>query len=97
MTIFVAAILKTWQELYSPSERHLTASLYSLAFAANIGAVSFTFPASLAGLLWRGLLVQKGVHIRPAEFLRRNWRVLIVCSAVASAVILGEVAIMLPA
>jgi Na+/H+ antiporter NhaD/arsenite permease-like protein len=71
MTIFVAAILKTWQQLYSPSERQLTASLYSLAFAANIGAVSFTFPASLAGLLWRGLLLQKGVHIRPAEFLRR--------------------------
>lgn len=71
MTIFVTSILSTWQTLYAPSDRHLTASLYSLAYGANIGAVSFTFPASLAGLLWRGLLRQKGVQIRQGEFLRR--------------------------
>lgn len=49
----------------------MTACLYTLAMAVNIGAFGFTFPASLAGLLWRELLKQKGVIVREREFLRR--------------------------
>lgn len=71
ISIFITSILSTWQTLYAPSERQMTACLYTLAMAVNIGAFGFTFPASLAGLLWRELLKQKGVIVREREFLRR--------------------------
>ncbi|CAK5277666.1 unnamed protein product [Mycena citricolor] len=43
----------------------------ALAVASNIGAVSFTFSASLAGLLWKGILQQKETEIT-AEEVRRE-------------------------
>ena len=40
------------------------AAAISLAVASNIGAVSFTFSASLAGLLWVTILKQKGIEVK---------------------------------
>jgi hypothetical protein len=60
------------------------AGMLALAVGSNIGAVSFTFSASLAGissllahiltvgLLWRGILRQKGITIKAKEFIKWN-------------------------
>ncbi|CED82867.1 Class II aldolase/adducin N-terminal domain protein [Phaffia rhodozyma] len=93
--ILLSSILETWSSIYNPPQRHLTASIYSLALASNIGAVSFTFPASLAGLLWKDLLSQKGIKIGAREFLKQNWKVLIVSGLVGCGVLIAEVLIML--
>lgn len=50
----------------------MTASIYALALGSNIGAVSFTFSASLAGLLWKRILAQKGIQIGALQFARRS-------------------------
>ena len=44
-----------------PKERD--AAIYSLAIGSNYGAFMFTICASLAGLLWRDILKQKGIHV----------------------------------
>ncbi|KAG6879296.1 hypothetical protein C0992_003781 [Termitomyces sp. T32_za158] len=44
------------------------AAAIALAVASNIGAVSFTYSASLAGLLWKRILEQKGIHIKQKTF-----------------------------
>ncbi|KAF8523164.1 hypothetical protein BU17DRAFT_44191 [Hysterangium stoloniferum] len=48
------------------------AAAISLAVASNIGAVSFTFSASLAGLLWQTILAQKGIKVKQTEFAKWN-------------------------
>lgn len=48
------------------------AGMLAVAIGSNIGAVSFVFSASLAGLLWRGILRQKGIHVGGGEFVRWN-------------------------
>jgi Na+/H+ antiporter NhaD/arsenite permease-like protein len=48
------------------------AAAIALAVASNIGAVSFTFSASLAGLLWRQILRQKGIIVTQRTFAYWN-------------------------
>lgn len=48
------------------------AGMLSVAVGSNIGAVGFVFSASLAGLLWRGILRQKGITVGGWEFVRWN-------------------------
>jgi hypothetical protein len=90
-----------------------------LALGSNFGAVSFTLSASLAGLLWRRILWQKGIRVGAKEFAFRfvqliiylgwyilltffgginpcrNWRALLMSTLVGSAVLLGEVMVMI--
>ena len=48
------------------------AGMLAVAIGSNIGAVSFVFSASLAGLLWRGILRQKGILVGGGEFVKWN-------------------------
>ncbi|KAJ3317346.1 hypothetical protein HDV06_001692 [Boothiomyces sp. JEL0866] len=43
-----------------------------LAVGSNIGAVGFVFAASLAGLLWKGILVENRVSITNTDFAKYN-------------------------
>lgn len=71
--------------------RVLSAAVYSVAMGSNIGAFSYTFAGSLAGLLWRGLLKDKGIDVGPAKFAVVNLVPLLMQITVASAIVLGEV------
>ena len=59
--------------------------------ASNVGAISWTFSASLAGLLWESILRQKGIRVGAREFAAWTIWFLPVLSTVASAVVLLEV------
>ena len=72
-------------------ERILNAAIYSVAMGSNIGAFSYTFAGSLAGLLWRGLLEEKGVLISQWTFARVNALSLLMQIVVSGAIVLGEV------
>jgi Na+/H+ antiporter NhaD/arsenite permease-like protein len=58
---------------------------------SNIGAFSYTFAGSLAGLLWRGLLSDKGVEVSQWKFAKVNFIPLLMQITVSSAIVLGEV------
>jgi len=66
----------------------------ALAVSSNIGAVSFTFSASLAGLLWIQILNQKGIYIKQLSFAKWNFFPLIVMTSVGLAVVCAEMAVL---
>jgi Na+/H+ antiporter NhaD/arsenite permease-like protein len=51
-------------------------------------------PASLAGLLWRDILAQKGLHVSRREFVRWNAVPVVVTMVVGCLVVAGEVCVM---
>jgi Na+/H+ antiporter NhaD/arsenite permease-like protein len=66
----------------------------ALAVASNIGAVSFTFSASLAGLLWKSILNDKGVMvINQRTFAFWNLLPIVAMTAVGLAVVSIEMAV----
>lgn len=73
------------------SKRVMDAAIYAVAMGSNIGAFGYTFAGSLAGLLWRGLLADKGVTISQWTFAKVNAIPLIMQITVASAIVVGEV------
>ena len=66
-------------------------AIYALALGSNFGAFTLAFSASLAGLLWRAILRQKGVHVRARQFLVLNLPISVVAMGVACAVLVGQV------
>ena len=66
------------------------AAAIALAVASNIGAVSFTFSASLAGLLWKSILGQKGINIKQSTFAFWNCLPLLVMTGVGLAIVTAE-------
>ena len=66
------------------------AAAIALAVASNIGAVSFTFSASLAGLLWKSILGQKGITVKQSTFAFWNCLPLLAMTAVGLAVVTAE-------
>ncbi|KAG9311174.1 hypothetical protein JVU11DRAFT_8242 [Chiua virens] len=70
------------------------AAAVALAVASNIGAVSFTFSASLAGLLWRTILGQKGLQVRQRDFAFWNLLPLLAMTTVGLAVVSAEMAVL---
>ncbi|THU97657.1 hypothetical protein K435DRAFT_838531 [Dendrothele bispora CBS 962.96] len=66
----------------------------ALVVASNIGAVSFTFSASLAGLLWKGILTQKGIPITQRTFAFWNMLPIFVMTAVGLGVVSAEMAVL---
>lgn len=73
------------------------AAAIALAVASNIGAVSFTFSASLAGLLWTQILRQKGVDvITQARFAYWNLLPLLVMTVVGLGIVCAEMAVLYP-
>lgn len=66
------------------------AAIYALAIGSNFGAFTFTFSASLAGLLWRDILRQKGIQVRQWQFCKLNFPLVITAMVAACAVLVGE-------
>ncbi|KAJ7148656.1 hypothetical protein C8R43DRAFT_513606 [Mycena crocata] len=77
-----------------PSHTERAAGI-SLAVASNIGAVSFTFSASLAGLLWRQILKQKGIIIGQRTFAYWNTLPVVVMGAAGLGVVCAEMAVLI--
>jgi Na+/H+ antiporter NhaD/arsenite permease-like protein len=63
------------------------AAALALAVSSNIGAVSFTFSASLAGLLWKSILNQKGITIKQATFAFWNMLPILTMTSVGLSVV----------
>ncbi|KAF8811270.1 hypothetical protein BYT27DRAFT_7336307 [Phlegmacium glaucopus] len=72
----------------------LRSAAIALAVASNIGAVSFTFSASLAGLLWKQILTQKKITVTQTTFARWNVGPVIVMTTVGLAVVSAEMAVL---
>lgn len=93
-TIILVEILRdpkfSRSEAVLQDERVLLGAIYAVAMGSNIGAFSYTFAGSLAGLLWRGLLTDKGIHISQLKFALVNAIPLLMQITVSSAIILGQ-------
>ncbi|KAF8133013.1 hypothetical protein EV363DRAFT_1473756 [Boletus edulis] len=76
-----------------PYDTNRAASI-ALAIASNIGAISFTFSASLAGLLWRAILQQKGIHVKQRDFAFWNLLPLLVMTSVGLGIVSAEMAVL---
>ena len=76
-----------------PYEANRAAAI-ALAVASNIGAVSFTFSASLAGLLWRAILEQKKIHVRQRDFAVWNLLPLLAMTCVGLGIVSAEMAVL---
>lgn len=68
----------------------MLAAIYATALGSNLGAFSYTFAGSLAGLLWRALLADKDIRISQAKFAVVNFLPLVVQTTVACAIIYGQ-------
>ncbi|KAH9072769.1 hypothetical protein EDB83DRAFT_2358973 [Lactarius deliciosus] len=90
-TILLARVVQEWQssmEAVPTGVRY--ASVYGLAIGSNYGAFTLTFSASLAGMLWRDILRQKGIHVRGWQFAGLNAGTFLVASVASGAVLIGQ-------
>jgi Na+/H+ antiporter NhaD/arsenite permease-like protein len=71
--------------------RNFWGTVYALAIGATYGAFALSFSASLAGLLWRKDLAEKGVRVRRLEFARVNLPLIIFCMVVSCAILIGDI------
>ncbi|KAK7957881.1 hypothetical protein PG988_012729 [Apiospora saccharicola] len=98
-TILLCRIMQAWQQILasggrSTTDRTFWGAVYGMALGVNYGAFSSALCASLAGLLWRDILLSKGVIVRRLEFLRVNAPIIAIATAVGCAVLVGEIYIM---
>ncbi|WVF72484.1 hypothetical protein IAT40_007299 [Kwoniella sp. CBS 6097] len=97
-TILFARILQYWATSPTRTEpvssRELYGAVFALAVGSNFGAYSVVFSASLAGLLWRKILADKGLKLTITDFARWNITPLIVTIVVGCLVVAGEVCVM---
>ncbi|KAF8920781.1 hypothetical protein CPB85DRAFT_1372815 [Mucidula mucida] len=90
-TILLTKVVRAAPDFPSDSTR---AAGIALAVASNVGAVSFTFSASLAGLLWTTILEQKGIHIKQTTFAFWNLLPIVLMTGVGLAVVSAEMAVL---
>jgi hypothetical protein len=94
--VLLSRVIQAWQEIHRANGVILTnrtfwATVYSLAIGLNYGAFSMTFGASLAGLLWRDILVNKHILARRLEFLQVNLPIIVISMVVGCTSLVGEV------
>ncbi|KAK2071555.1 hypothetical protein P8C59_005968 [Phyllachora maydis] len=89
-TVLLTHIMQQWEYNHHPSPRHLYGALYAMTIGSSFGAFSFTFPASLAGLLWRTMLARKGIHISHRQFFKWNFVPILVTMSIGCAVVAIE-------
>lgn len=87
----LARVIQVWEVLDHPSARDRHGAIYALAIGSNYGAFSTVFSASLAGLLWRDILRQKGIVVRRSEFAKLNLALVFVAMLVGCAVLLAQI------
>lgn len=90
-TILLARVIQVWEVLDTPSARDRHGAIYALALGSNYGAFSTVFSASLAGLLWRDILAQKGIIVRRSEFAKLNFLLVLVSMTVGCAVLVAQI------
>lgn len=94
-TILLARVLQLWlaaaPRTAPISPRTRDGAIYALALGSNYGAITLSFSASLAGLLWRGILRQKGIVVRAPQFARLNLPIVFTAMLTSSAVLVAEV------
>jgi hypothetical protein len=78
------------------SPQSTRAAAIALAISSNIGAVSFTFSASLAGLLWSSILGQKGIIVKQGTFAFWNLLPLAIMTTVGLGIVSAEMAVLYP-
>ena len=93
-TIILVEILRdsafAGAETTSADPKIMSAAVYATAMGSNLGAFSYTFAGSLAGLLWKGLLADKDIHVSQLKFAMVNMLPLLVQTTVACAIIYGQ-------
>jgi hypothetical protein len=90
-TILLTKVVHAAPDFPASSAR---AAAIALAVASNIGAASFTFSASLAGLLWKSILGQKGINVRQSMFAFWNCLPLLAMTGVGLAVVTAEMQVL---
>ncbi|KIP03230.1 hypothetical protein PHLGIDRAFT_497949 [Phlebiopsis gigantea 11061_1 CR5-6] len=91
-TILLARVLQVWLAATPDvAPRTRDGAVFALALGSNYGAFTLTFSASLAGLLWRQILREKGIHVRARQFLLLNVPIAAVAMAASSVVLVGQV------
>ncbi|KAL5534598.1 hypothetical protein ACEPAG_1061 [Sanghuangporus baumii] len=95
-TILLARVLQAWLDSSASSDTTVDSkvklgSIFALALGTNFGAFTFSFSASLAGLLWRDILRQKGIVVRQRQFAMFNLPIISVAVVSAAAVLVAEV------
>jgi Na+/H+ antiporter NhaD/arsenite permease-like protein len=83
-------MLQEWETVKPVATRVRYASVYGLALGSNYGAFTMAFSASLAGLLWRDMLRQKGIHVGQYQFAKMNMGTFVVASVASGAVLIGQ-------
>ncbi|KAG8739977.1 hypothetical protein FRC12_016149 [Ceratobasidium sp. 428] len=90
-TILLARVIQAWQAEDKPSARSRHGAIYALAIGSNYGAFSTVFSASLAGLLWRDILRQKGIIVKRSEFAKFNIALIFSAMTVGCAVLVAQI------
>ncbi|KAJ8080174.1 hypothetical protein PM082_017004 [Marasmius tenuissimus] len=91
-TILLTKVVRTAGPSLSPETTR--AAGVALAVTSNIGAVSFTFSASLAGLLWKSIIEQKGIGIGQGMFAKWNLGPILVMTGVGLGIVSAEMAVL---
>ncbi|KGB80294.1 hypothetical protein I307_05781 [Cryptococcus deuterogattii 99/473] len=94
-TILLARVIQSWATTQTAvSDRSLYSAVFTLAVGSNFGAYSFVFSASLAGLLWRNILSQKGITVTLRQFIKWNTSAVIATMLIGCLIVAGEVCVM---
>lgn len=96
-TILICRTIQAWVQIEATngneiSQRTFWATVYGMALGVNYGAFSgLAISASLAGLLWRDILMRKHIYVRARDFLRYNFPIIAITMLIGSVVLVGEV------
>ncbi|KAI0695543.1 hypothetical protein BC835DRAFT_1273245 [Cytidiella melzeri] len=91
-TILLARVLQSWlSSTTSVDPKIRLGSIYALALGSNFGAYTFSFSASLAGLLWRDILRQKGIVVSQRQFAWFNLPTIALAVLTSGAALIAEV------
>ncbi|KAI0767891.1 arsenical pump membrane protein-domain-containing protein [Irpex lacteus] len=92
-TILLARVLQSWLSSSNTTvdNKVRLGAIYALALGSNFGAYTFSFSASLAGLLWRDILRQKGIAVSQRQFAWFNLPAIALAVVVSGAVLVAEV------
>ncbi|KAF8902613.1 hypothetical protein CPB84DRAFT_1678679 [Gymnopilus junonius] len=90
-TILLTKVVRAAPDFPVSSTR---AAAIALAVASNVGAVSFTFSASLAGLLWKTILGDKGIPIKQTTFAFWNLLPILMMTGVGLAIVTAEMKVL---
>jgi Na+/H+ antiporter NhaD/arsenite permease-like protein len=91
-------VIQAWEEIHRQhldrgfiEDRTFWATVYAMALGVNYGAFSTAFSASLAGMLWRDILLRKHIRVRSLDFARVNLPIIAISMIVGCSVLIAQV------